>query len=94
MTWPCCAWPRVLDAPTSAAQREATFPNPSITGTAIVKALDPNQPAVIVRLLEDPGREARVAIDMETAALGAWVGPVRVVPRFRTPLEQELAAAD
>ena len=48
----------------------------------------------MVRLLEDPGREAHAAIEGEAAALGAWVGPVRVVPRFRTPLEQELAAAD
>jgi hypothetical protein len=47
---------------------------------------------VLVRLLEDPGRETRAAIEGEAAALGAWVGPVRVVPRFRTPLEQELAA--
>lgn len=67
-------------------------PNPSITGTAIVKALDSNQPAVIVRLLEDSGPEARAATEMEAAALGAWVGPVRVVPRFRTPLEPELEA--
>ncbi len=49
---------------------------------------------VLVRLLEDAGREAHAAIEGEAAALGAWVGPVRVVPRFRTPLEQELAAAD
>lgn len=49
---------------------------------------------IVVRLLEDPGREAHAAIEGEAAALGAWVGPVRVVPRFRTPLEQELAAAD
>jgi len=48
---------------------------------------------VLVRLLEDPGRAARAAIEGEAAALGEWVGPVRVVPRFRTPLEQELAAA-
>ncbi len=49
---------------------------------------------VIVRLLEDPGGEGRSAIETEAAALGAWIGPFRVVPRFRTPLEQELAALD
>jgi hypothetical protein len=49
---------------------------------------------VVVRLLEDPGREARSAIETEAAVVGAWIGPVRVVPRFRTPLEQELAALD
>ena len=49
---------------------------------------------VVVRLLEDPGGEARSAIETEAAAVGAWIGPLRVVPRFRTPLEQELAALD
>jgi hypothetical protein len=48
---------------------------------------------VVVRLLEDPGREARLAIEAEVAALAAWIGPLRVVPRFRTPLEAALAAA-
>ncbi|HTS14710.1 MAG TPA: winged helix DNA-binding domain-containing protein [Candidatus Sulfotelmatobacter sp.] len=48
---------------------------------------------VVVRLLEDPGRDARLAIDAEAAALAAWIGHIRVVPRFRTPLEAELVAA-
>lgn len=47
---------------------------------------------VVYRLLEDIGSQASAAVDAEAAALGKWVGPVRVVPRFRTPLERELSA--
>ncbi|MFC8669168.1 winged helix DNA-binding domain-containing protein [Streptomyces sp. NPDC057199] len=42
---------------------------------------------------EGVGREAREAIEAETARLHAWVGSTRVTPRFRTPLERELASA-
>lgn len=41
-------------------------------------------------LLEDVGREARTMIEAKVAALGEWLGPLRFVPRFRTPLEQSL----
>ena len=44
-----------------------------------------------MRLLGDVGREWSAAIDAEAAALRDWIGPVRVTPRFRTPLERELA---
>ena len=47
---------------------------------------------IAVRLLERVGREARAAIDAEAARLAAWVGAVRLTPRFRTPLERELSA--
>ncbi|HVE90844.1 MAG TPA: winged helix DNA-binding domain-containing protein [Actinomycetota bacterium] len=46
---------------------------------------------VVVRLLEDAGSEARAAVDEEADALRAWLGAVRVIPRFRTPLEKELS---
>jgi hypothetical protein len=46
--------------------------------------------AVVVRLLEDAGDEARAALDGEARAVEAFLGRVRFVPRFRTPLEQEL----
>ena len=46
---------------------------------------------VVVRLLEDTGAEAAAAIAAEAQRLGAWIGPGRVTPRFRTPLERELA---
>ncbi|MGW3729788.1 winged helix DNA-binding domain-containing protein, partial [Streptomyces sp. NPDC000851] len=37
------------------------------------------------------GREAQSAIEAEAARLREWVGTTRVTPRFRTPLERELA---
>jgi hypothetical protein len=46
---------------------------------------------VVHRLLEDPGAEGRRAIEAEAARLQAWLGGVRVIPPFRTPLERELA---
>jgi len=47
---------------------------------------------IVVRLLEDVGAEATAAIEAEAARLAAWLGSIRVTPRFRTPLEQELSA--
>jgi hypothetical protein len=47
---------------------------------------------IAVRLLSDVGRAARKAIDTAAEELGAWLGSVRVTPRFRTPLERELSA--
>jgi hypothetical protein len=47
---------------------------------------------VVLRLLEDLGADAAAAIDAEAARLAAWLGPVTVTPRFRTPLERELTA--
>jgi winged helix DNA-binding protein len=43
------------------------------------------------RLLEDVGREARLALDAEAARLTAWLGSVRVFPRFPNDPYQELA---
>ena len=48
---------------------------------------------IAVRLLEDIGREATEAVDRRAAEIGSWLGTVRVTPRFRTPLEQELLAS-
>ncbi|MEU3430147.1 winged helix DNA-binding domain-containing protein [Streptomyces gardneri] len=47
---------------------------------------------IVHRLLADVGGEAERAIGAEAARLAGWVGDVRVTPRFRTPLERELAA--
>jgi hypothetical protein len=47
---------------------------------------------IVVRLLEDVGAEAERAVAEEAERLRAWIGPTRVVPRFRTPLERELCA--
>lgn len=46
---------------------------------------------VVYRLLEDVGREADAAIAAEAARLAQWLGDVRITPRFRTPLQRELA---
>lgn len=45
---------------------------------------------VVVRLLEDVGAAAEAEVAAEAARLQEWIGPVRVTPRFRTPLEREL----
>jgi hypothetical protein len=44
------------------------------------------------RLLEQVGREVEAAIDAEAHEVEAWLGDVRFTPRFRTPLERELAS--
>ncbi len=43
------------------------------------------------RLLADIGSEAEAAVAAEAARLEAWMSGVRVIPKFRTPLERELA---
>jgi hypothetical protein len=45
---------------------------------------------IVTRLLEDVGTEAATAVAAEAERLRQWIGPVRVTPRFRTPLEREL----
>ena len=47
---------------------------------------------VVYRLLEDIGADGSAAGAAQAAALEAWLGPARVTPRFRTPLERELSA--
>ncbi len=46
---------------------------------------------VVFRLLEDVGFDAVEAIESAAARLSAWLGRVRITPRFRTPLELELS---
>lgn len=46
---------------------------------------------IAYRLLEDVGGEAAAAVGQAAARLTAWMDPVRATPRFRTPLERELA---
>jgi hypothetical protein len=48
---------------------------------------------VVVRVLEDVGRETAVRIEEEADRLERWIGDIRVTPRFRTPLEKEIAAS-
>jgi hypothetical protein len=49
---------------------------------------------VVTGLFEDVGAEAARAVGDEAAAIEGWLGPSRVIPRFRTPLESELSAAE
>jgi hypothetical protein len=44
------------------------------------------------RLLEDVGAASTAAVEAEAALLREWLGPIRVTPSFRTPLEMELSA--
>ena len=46
---------------------------------------------VVFRLLEDIGREGEEAVVSEADRLEKWLGPVRVTPRFRAPLDKELS---
>jgi hypothetical protein len=49
---------------------------------------------IVVRLLEDVGAEASAALAAEAQRLREWIGAdpkIRITPRFRTPLERELA---
>ncbi|MGW3123115.1 winged helix DNA-binding domain-containing protein [Streptomyces sp. NPDC001107] len=48
---------------------------------------------IVWRLLDTDGvgREAEAAIAAEAERLRGWVGATKVTPRFRTPLEKELA---
>jgi hypothetical protein len=47
---------------------------------------------VAYRLLEDVGRQTAGAVEAAAGRLAKWIGPVRVTPRFRTPLERELSS--
>jgi Winged helix DNA-binding domain len=47
---------------------------------------------IVLRLLEDVGADATAAIEADAARLADWLGPLRITPRFRTPLERELVA--
>lgn len=44
------------------------------------------------RLLEDVGADAQQTVAEAAERLRTWIGPVRVTPRFRTPLERDLSA--
>lgn len=46
---------------------------------------------VVVRLLDDVGRDVRERVDAEADRLTNWLAGVRVQPSFPTPLQRELA---
>ncbi len=47
---------------------------------------------IAVKLLEEVGAEATGAVAMEADRLTAWLGDLRIKPRFRVPLERELSS--
>jgi hypothetical protein len=47
---------------------------------------------VVFQLLEDVGAEVTAAVEAEAARLTAWLGDIRVTPRFPTPLQRRLTA--
>jgi DNA glycosylase AlkZ-like len=47
---------------------------------------------VVYRLLEDIGAASTRAVAAAATSLTTWLRPVRVTPRFRTPLERELSS--
>jgi Winged helix DNA-binding domain len=48
--------------------------------------------AVELQMLEDPGSEARAALEDEAARLTEWFAGTRVLPRFPSPLSKERAS--
>jgi hypothetical protein len=48
---------------------------------------------IAVRLLEPVDRAAKRAIDTAAGSVRDWLGDKRITPRFRTPLERELAVS-
>jgi hypothetical protein len=47
---------------------------------------------IAVRLLQDVGADAAGLVEAEAEQVGAWLSGVRVIPRFRTPVERGLSA--
>jgi hypothetical protein len=47
---------------------------------------------IAYKLLEDIGAAAEHAIEARAHSLATWLGSMRIIPRFRTPLERELSA--
>jgi hypothetical protein len=46
---------------------------------------------VVHALLEDVGAETAAAVEAARAELEAWLGPLRITPRFPSPLQKELS---
>jgi winged helix DNA-binding protein len=47
---------------------------------------------IVYRLLEDVGSDAVAAVETEAARLAAWLGEVRLSPRFLPPFQRALSA--
>jgi hypothetical protein len=51
-----------------------------------------NQGSIAYHLLEEVGAEVIAAIEQEAGSVEAFAGGAKITPRFRTPLERELAS--
>lgn len=47
---------------------------------------------IVHRVFEDVGAETEATVAATGAELEAWLGPMRITPRFPTPLQKELSA--
>ena len=47
---------------------------------------------IALRLLSEVPLDAKEAIERRAHRLSEWLGPVRLIPRFRTPVERELSS--
>jgi hypothetical protein len=47
---------------------------------------------IAIRIFDDVGADTQKLIEAEAERVGDWLGPVRVIPRFRTPTERELSS--
>ena len=81
------------DAPPDAVRHERQRGPDDLVGRPGRRRLGQRRDGEIaMRLLEDVGVARRPrAIEAEADRLGRWLGPVRITPRFRTPLELDLS---
>jgi hypothetical protein len=47
---------------------------------------------IAIDIFDDIGADATKQVEAEAERVGAWLGPVRVIPRFRTPTERRLSS--
>ena len=48
---------------------------------------------IATKLLERVDRPTNARLERDAERLAAWLGEVRIIPRFRTPVDQELTTA-
>ena len=63
-----------------------------VDGRVVGGWAQPRSGQVAYRLLEDVGGERAAAVADAASELEAWLGPVRITPRFPTPLQKALTS--
>lgn len=92
MGWKERAWYLGDHAPLLFDRAGNAGPTVWVNGRAVGAWAHADDGEVRVVLLERVDARARRAIDLEREHLRTWLGDVRLKPRFRTPLDRELAA--